>query len=138
MVCNCKVINFSKMGSDMGFLVPVEAEKDIPFKIKRIYYISDVPNDVTRGFHSHRYLEQVLICVSGSVKILVNTPFEEEVVELNQSDKGLYIGHMVWREMFEFSEDAVLLVLASEYYSEDDYIRDYNDYKNEAVKYFER
>lgn len=135
---NVDSIEFKKIGDETGKLTPIEVQQDIPFEIKRVYYISDVQKGITRGFHSHRHLEQVLICISGNVKIRVNTPLEEQIIELHESNKGLYIGHMVWREMFEFSEDAVLLVLASEHYSEDDYIRDFKIYWKEAVEYFEK
>lgn len=135
---NIRLVDFKKIGSDLGFLTPIEAHKDIPFDIKRIYYISKVPNKAVRGFHSHRELEQVLICLNGSVKIRVRKPFEEEIIELDESNKGLYIGHMIWREMLEFSSDAVLLVLASEHYDEQDYIRDYRIYEEEAIKYFKK
>ncbi len=133
---NCKIINFNKFGDHKGSLVPIESKKDIPFDIKRIYYITNVPNDVTRGFHSHRNLEQVLICVNGSVKIRLSDSNKEEIVELSSVNKGLYIGHMIWREMFDFSEQAVLLVMASDYYNEDDYIRDYTEYKLAAETFF--
>lgn len=119
-----------------GNLTAIESGMDVPFDVKRIYYIFKVPNGVRRGFHSHVNLHQVLICVRGSVKILTKTPFEEQVVELSNENAGLYIGPMIWREMFDFSADAVLLVLASEHYTEDDYIRDYAEYEKMASKYF--
>jgi dTDP-4-dehydrorhamnose 3,5-epimerase-like enzyme len=134
---NVNMTDFKDFGGKLGHLTPIEANCDIPFDIKRIYYITKVPSDITRGFHSHRKLEQVLICISGSVKVRIKTPFEEEVIELNDSAKGLYIGHMIWREMFDFSKDAVLLVLASEYYTENDYIRDYQTYLKEYEIYQE-
>lgn len=136
MIRNTNILEFQKIGNNLGNLTPIESLKDIPFKIKRIYYITNVPSDSVRGFHSHRNLEQVLICLNGSVKIRVKTPYEEDIVELIDPAKGLYIGNMVWREMFEFSEQSVLLVLASEYYNEDDYLRTYDEYYKEAVKYF--
>lgn len=136
MLINTGIIEFKKMDNEYGRLTPVEALKDIPFEIKRVYYITNVPYNVTRGFHSHRNLEQVLVCLNGSVKIRVKTPFEEDIVELRDPAKGLYIGNMIWREMFEFSEHSVLLVLASEYYNEDDYLRTYDEYHKEAVEYF--
>lgn len=119
-----------------GHLTPIECGQEIPFDVKRIYYIYGVDHEARRGYHSHRDLEQVLICLSGSVKILVKTPYEEEVVELDSPDKGLYIGPMVWREMFSFSEHATLLVLASHHYDESDYLRDYQQYEAEATTYF--
>lgn len=125
---------FNKNIDKYGSLVPLEENKEIPFKIRRVYYIYNVEQGVRRGFHSHYDLEQVLICVSGSVKILVKTPYEEKVILLNSPQKGLYIGSMIWREMFEFSTDAVLLVLASDLYKPEDYIREYEKYENIALK----
>lgn len=116
----------------MGALTAIEGAQDIPFEVRRVYYETDVPQGVTRGFHSHRQLEQVLLCLHGSIKIRVKTPWEEEVVPLSENSNGLYIGHMVWREMFDFSPGAVLLVLASEHYTEADYIRDEHEYLTEA------
>jgi dTDP-4-dehydrorhamnose 3,5-epimerase-like enzyme len=136
MITNTSMIDFPVHTDNYGSLVAVEAFANVPFDIKRVYYIFSVEEDVRRGFHSHKDLEQVLICVHGSVKILVKTPFEEETVLLNNPCKGLYIGPMVWREMFDFSSDAVLLVLASDHYKVSDYIRDYSIYKNEAMIYF--
>lgn len=138
MIKNCYPISFQCFGDEKGKLTAIEENKNLPFDIKRIYYITSVPRDVTRGFHSHRKLEQVLLCLNGSVKIRIKTPYEEEIVLLNNPSEGLYIGHMVWREMFEFSPRAVLLVLASEYYTEDDYIRDYDSYLEEASTYFKK
>lgn len=122
--------------SNNGNLCAIEAGLDIPFDIKRVYYITSVPKSVTRGFHSHRRLEQVLLCLNGEVKIKIKTPFLQEVIILDKPHEGLYIGHMVWREMFDFSPGAVLMVLASEHYSEEDYLRDYKTYEMEAKDYF--
>ena len=138
MVANCRMIPFHTFGGDWGNLNAIEGGTDLPFEIRRVYYITRVPEGVTRGFHSHRRLEQILLCVNGSVSIRIKTPFEEEVIPLDNPAKGLYIGHMVWREMFDFSPGAVLLVLASEHYTEEDYIRDHNRYIEEAIPYFEK
>ena len=120
-------INYDKYGK----LVAIEGDDTIPFDIKRVYYIYEVEDEVRRGFHSHRNLEQVLICVHGSVKILLKTPEEEEVVTLDDPSKGLYIGPDIWREMYDFKDGAVLLVLASDHYKVEDYIRDYSEYEKE-------
>ena len=133
---NIGLIKFKNIKDNYGSLVPIESKKDIPFEIKRIYYIKDVKKEAIRGFHSHRMLHQVLICISGDVKIRLKDGLEEKIFHLDNSDSGLYIGPMIWREMFEFSQDAVLLVLASEYYDESDYIRDYNIYLEEAKNFF--
>ena len=119
-----------------GGLVPIEGQKDVPFDIRRVYTISGMKPGARRGFHSHRDLEQVLIGLSGSVKILVKTPFEEEVITLDHPSKGLYIGPMIWREMFDFSENCTLMVLASKRYNEEDYLREYEPYEAEARAYF--
>lgn len=136
MIHNTKIINFNVFSGEYGFLVPLEGTQDIPFQINRVYYIYGVPNKQRRGFHSHNELQQVLICVHGSVKILVKTPFEEEVVQLDRPTQGLFIGPMVWREMFDWQGEGVLLVLASKHFSESDYIRNYAVYEPLARSYF--
>ena len=133
---NTRLVKLKEYRGELGALTPIEAQEDIPFAIKRVYYITGVPKGVTRGFHSHRELEQILICLNGSVKIRIKTPFEEEIVLLDAPSTGLVIGHMIWREMFDFSDGAVLLVLASQHFTEDDYIRDYAHYEREAITYF--
>lgn len=133
---NTHMLEFSKNSDEYGNLVPIEGRRNIPFDIKRVYYIYGVDQKQRRGFHSHNDLHQALICVSGSVKILVKNPNEEEIIELNDPSKALYIGPKVWREMYDFSEGSVLLVLASEYYTEDDYIRDYDEYLADAIEYY--
>ncbi len=133
---NCGIMKFKDIAGSYGHLTPIESKIDVPFDIKRIYYITRVGQDVTRGFHSHKKLHQVLICLNGSVKIRLKNPKEEEVIELNNPSVGLYIGPLIWREMFDFSEGSVLLVLASEYYDESDYIRNYDFYLEEAKKRF--
>lgn len=133
---NYKIINFDEITDNRGKLLPIEYPKQLDFPIKRIYYIYEVSKETRRGYHSHNDLEQVLIAVNGKVKVLVKTPNEEEVIELDKPNKGLYIGPMVWREMFDFENNAVLLVLASHEYDEKDYIRDYNEYLKKAQKYF--
>jgi dTDP-4-dehydrorhamnose 3,5-epimerase-like enzyme len=121
-----QLINFNQLGDDRGSLVALENTKNIPFDIKRIYYIFDTKADVSRGFHAHKALQQVAICLKGSCKFMLTDGNVREEVVLNNPATGLVIGNMMWREMHEFSEDCVLLVLASEYYDEQDYIRDYS------------
>ena len=111
-----------------GMLVALEEYKDIPFEIKRVYYMYDTKKDVHRGFHAHKSLEQILICIHGSCKVLLDNGTEKKIVSLEKPYEGLYIANNMWREMYDFSEDAVLMVLASEYYKEEDYIRDYNEF----------
>lgn len=125
---NCYDMSFKGIGNkEVGFLLPVEQNCDVPFTIKRIYYLYDVPLNIRRGYHAHKKLEQVLICLKGKVKIQVYDGNVEKVIVLDKPTKGLYIGPFVWHEMFDF-EDAVLLVIASDFYSESDYIRDYKQF----------
>ena len=133
---NCKIVNFNEITDHRGKMIPIEYPKQLEFPLKRIYYIYDVKDGVRRGYHSHNDLEQILIAVHGKVKVLIKTPYEEEIVELDSPNKGLYIGPMIWREMFDFENEAVLVVLASHEYDENDYIRDWNDYLEKAKKYF--
>ncbi len=123
-----KKILFTTHGDERGQLVAVEELKDIPFKIKRVYYMYDTSEGVTRGYHAHKSLEQILICIHGSCKIRLNNGEETKVVTLEKPYEGLYVANDMWREMFDFSTDAVLLVLASELYDEDDYIRNYDEF----------
>lgn len=120
--------SFPPHGDDRGQLVALEERKDIPFDIKRIYYIYDTLAGVRRGFHAHKNLQQILICVHGSCKIHLDNGFETEEVLLDKPTEGLYISNNMWREMYDFSPDAVLLVLASEHYDESDYIRNYDTF----------
>lgn len=119
---------FQQHGDDRGQLVALEENKDIPFEFKRVYYMYDTGKGVRRGFHAHRSLEQILICIHGSCKILLDNGEEKKIVSLEKPYEGLYISNDMWREMYDFSPDAVLMVLASDYYNEDDYIRDYDDF----------
>lgn len=130
------IVDVANKERPMGHLTPIEACLDIPFEIKRLYYLTKVPENTIRGFHSHKDLEQVLLCLNGSVQISISTPYEKEFVTLNNPSLGLYIGPMIWREMYNFSPGAVLLVIASEHYDEDDYIRDYRKYCELAQDYF--
>lgn len=123
-----KWIDFQKHGDDRGSLVVAEYEKEIPFLVKRIYYIYGVDDDKRRGFHSHKNLRQVYIAIHGSVKVMLDDGDKQETVLLDNPAQGLYIGHNVWREIFDFSNDAVLLVLASEKFSESDYIRNHDEF----------
>lgn len=119
---------FIPHGDERGQLVAIEALKDIPFEVKRVYYIYDTKEGVRRGFHAHKNLEQILVCVHGSCKIHLDNGTQTEEVFLNKPDEGLYITSDTWREMYDFSPDAVLLVLASEHYNESDYIRNYDEF----------
>ena len=131
---NCSLLKFINIKDKYGSLVPIEEMIDVPFDIKRVYYITEVPQGITRGFHAHRKIHQVLICLNGSVTIRTKNPKEETEFILDNAAEGLYLGPYVWREMYDFSKGAVLLVLASDYYDEDDYIRNMDFYLHEADK----
>lgn len=115
-------------GDERGHLVAFEEKKDVPFGVKRVYYMFDTKPGVVRGMHAHKSLEQLLVCVHGSVKILLDDGYDKETIVLDNPYEGLYVSNNMWREMSEFSEGAVLMVFASEYYDEDDYIRDYDEF----------
>jgi len=123
------LIEFPPLGDDRGSLVALEAHKTVPFEIKRVYYIFGTKPGVSRGFHAHRALQQVAVCVTGKCRMVLDNGTQREEVWLDSSTKGLLIGNLVWREMHDFSPDCVLLVLASEYYDENDYIRSFSDFK---------
>jgi len=124
---NFKLLDFHIFGDERGSLISLESNKNIPFEIKRVYYIFDTKKDVIRGKHAHKNLQQILIAVSGSCKVLVDNKKDKKIYELNSPSKGLLIQNNVWREMFEFSSDCVLMVLASDYYNKDDYIFEYEN-----------
>lgn len=120
---------FQSHGDERGQLVALEEFKDVPFQIKRVYYMYDTIRDMHRGRHAHKNLEQILVCVHGSCKVLLDDGAEQEVVSLDKPDEGIYISGITWRELFDFSDGAVIMVLASEPYHESDYIRDYDEFK---------
>lgn len=125
---NIEKVDLVSHGDSRGQLVAIEEYDEIPFKIKRVYYIYDTNSDVTRGCHAHRTLKQLLVCVSGNCKIRLDDGKESQIVLLDKPNEGIIICDTIWREMFDFSKDAVLLVLASEIYDEKDYIRDYQEF----------
>ena len=111
----------------------LEANKTVPFDVKRVYYIFGTQAGVSRGFHAHRALQQVAVCVTGKCRMMLDDGQVREDVWLDSPTKGVLIGELIWREMHDFSTDCVLLVLASELYDESDYIRSYNEFK-QAMK----
>ncbi|GAD28968.1 bifunctional acetyl transferase/isomerase [Photobacterium leiognathi lrivu.4.1] len=123
-----KLIEFSRLGDDRGALVSLEQNKNIPFDIKRVYYIFDTKKGVARGFHAHKDLQQVAICIKGSCRFIIDDGSQRESVLLDKANVGLLIDSMMWREMHDFSEDCVLMVIASRLYDEADYIRDYDKF----------
>ena len=123
-----KTISFKPLGDERGSLVALEGNKSVPFDIKRVYYIFGTKEGVSRGFHAHRNLKQVAVCVTGSCRFVLDNGKQREEVVLDKSTIGLLINDLTWREMYDFSPDCVLMVLASEYYDELDYIRDYDKF----------
>ena len=124
------LVELTSHNNSRGSLVAIESNKNIPFAIERVYYIYDVPEGKRRGYHAHKDLKQLAICLHGSCKFLLDDGKSKQIYTLDTPTKGLYIKGLIWREMFDFSEDCVLLVLASEPYNEEDYIRDYEEFKN--------
>lgn len=121
-------VNLPPLGDERGSLVALEAGNTVPFDIKRVYYIFGTKEGVSRGFHAHKQLKQVAVCVTGKCRITLDDGRNKEEAWLDSPTKGLLIGDLIWREMHDFSEDCVLLVLASEHYDESDYIRDYDEF----------
>ena len=124
----CKVINFADLGDERGKLVVIEGSQDIPFDIKRVFYIYGSDKTVVRGEHANQESEFVLINVAGKSKVRITDGNEEIIVELNKPMMGVYIPKMIWKDMYDFSSDSVLLVLASTHYDGREYIRNYDDY----------
>lgn len=120
-----KIIDFKTLGDERGSLVALEANRQIPFEIKRVYYIYGTALGVARGFHAHKELKQVAIALSGSCRFMLDNGRHQEEVVLDNPAEGLLIESFLWREMYDFSEDCVLMVLADQFYDESDYIRDY-------------
>ncbi|MBA6303759.1 FdtA/QdtA family cupin domain-containing protein [Colwellia sp. MB02u-14] len=123
-----KLIQLQSHGDERGSLVSLEEEKNIPFSIKRVYYVFNTKDKVRRGFHAHKKLKQLAIVVKGSCRFLLDDGNEKIEVLLDNPAQGLYIESFVWREMFDFSEDCVLMVLADSIYDETDYVRDYEEF----------
>ena len=134
----CRIIEFDDLGDERGKLVVIEGGESIPFEIKRVFYIYGSDSEVIRGQHANRESEFVLINVSGTSKVRITDIKEEFVVELNRPMMGIYIPKMVWKDMYDFSSDSVLLVLASTHYNDKEYIRDFDSYKKEIDQIQER
>lgn len=133
MISNFELIEFQQKGDERGHLVVIEGIKDIPFEIKRVFYIYGSDTDVVRGKHANRKSEFVLVNVSGQSKVkIIDGKGNETVISLNRPHMGLYIPKMVWKEMYDFSKDSVLLVLSSETYDAQEYIREYDEYIEEV------
>ena len=122
------ILDFKILGDDRGSLISIEQGKNIPFDIKRVYYIFGTKKNIRRGFHAHKKLKQVAVCISGSCEFLLDNGKTKETTLLNSPNKGLLINDMIWREMYNFSNDCVLMVWADDFYNENDYIRDYDKF----------
>lgn len=123
-----ETIELKIMGDERGSLIALEENYNIPFDVKRVYYIFATKENVRRGLHAHKNLKQLAICVSGSCTFLLDDGMTKQHIELNTPTQGLLIEGLVWREMYNFSFDCVLMVLADAYYDENDYIREYDDF----------
>ncbi len=128
----CPILEFKDLGDERGKLVVIEGEQSIPFSIQRVFYIYGSDATVIRGQHANRESEFVLINVAGNSKVRITDGKEEFIVELNRPMMGVYIPKMVWKDMYDFSADSVLLVLASTHYDGKEYIRDYEEYLKEV------
>lgn len=124
----CPIFYFNDLGDERGNLIVIEGSQTIPFDIKRVFYIYGSDSTVVRGQHANRESEFVLINVAGQSKVRITDGSEEFVVELDRPRMGIYIPKMIWKDMYDFSSDSVLLVLASTHYNGNEYIRDFGDY----------
>lgn len=124
----CPILQFADLGDERGKLVVIEGGQAIPFDIKRVFYIYGSDSNVIRGQHANRISEFVLINVAGKSKVRITDGLDEVIVELNKPMMGVYIPPMCWKDMYDFSSESVLLVLASTHYDGNEYIRDYNEY----------
>ena len=133
---NYKLIEMKIFGDERGKLVSLEGNKNIPFDIKRVYYIFDTLPDQVRGKHAHKDLEQIIVAMDGSCEFVLDDGKERKSIWLNRPDVGLYVGNNIWREMQNFSYGCKLMVLASKHYDEKEYIRNYDDFLREVNKWY--
>lgn len=129
---NYKLIDMKVFGDERGKLISLESNKNMPFEIKRVYWIFDTAPNQGRGMHAHKNLEQIIVAIDGACKFVLDDGKTRESVWLNRPDVGLYIGPNMWREMKHFSYGCKLMVLASKYYDEKEYIRDYDEFLKEV------
>jgi dTDP-4-dehydrorhamnose 3,5-epimerase-like enzyme len=125
---NYKIIHIQKIGDPRGKLIFFESLKNVPFEIKRVYCIFDTQKNVSRGEHAHRSLEQVIVCLNGSCYFLLDNGLEKKEIVLEDPQMMLYIGKNMWRKMYNFSSNCILMVLASDFYDEKEYIRNYDEF----------
>ena len=129
-VYECSMLTLNKIHNRAGNITIVEGEENVPFDVKRIYYLYDIPGGEHRGGHAHKELRQLIVAASGSFDVILDDGMNKKIVTLNRPDYGLMVVPGIWRELIEFSSGAICLVLASEVYNEDDYIREYHDFKD--------
>lgn len=129
---DCKIIDLPKISDPRGNLTFIEGGRHIPFDVKRVYYLYDVPGGAERGAHGHRKLQQFIVAMSGSFDVILDDGFDTRTIHMNRSYYGLYVSPMMWRDITNVSSGAVLMVLASEYYEEADYFRDYDKFLAEV------
>lgn len=127
-ISDCQILDLPKITDPRGNLTFVEGGNHIPFDIKRIYYLYDVPQGTTRGGHAHKGLQQLIVAMSGSFDVIIDDGKDKRRFHLNHPNNGLYICPMIWRELNNFSFGSVCMVLASSQYDEDDYFRDYPEF----------
>lgn len=127
-IYNCNVIELPKIHNRAGNITPIHENVDIPFEIKRIYYLYDVPGGEIRGGHAHYNLQQLIVAASGSFDIVIDDGRNKKTITLNRPNYGLFMTPGIWRDLVNFSSGAVLLVLASDVYNENDYMRDYKEF----------
>lgn len=131
---NYRITDFKVHGDDTGSLIAVETGGDVPFTIKRVYYIYGTAENAVRGRHAHAKLEQLIFCPSGSCEFILDDGFVRETVKMDSPNKGLYIKGNIWREFTNFSPGCVVMVLASEFYDDKDYIKDYQEFLKRVRK----
>jgi dTDP-4-dehydrorhamnose 3,5-epimerase-like enzyme len=131
-LCECLILNFPIIPDSRGNLTFVEGGRHIPFEIRRVYYLYDVPGGAVRAGHAHKSLHQILIAMSGSFDVTLDDGQEKKKYHLNRSYYGLYIPPMIWRDIDNFSSGSVCMALASEFYDEEDYFRDYSNFITEV------
>ncbi|MBE1205361.1 sugar 3,4-ketoisomerase [Aminobacter carboxidus] len=124
----CHIVDLPKIADSRGNLTFIEGQRHVPFDIRRVYYLYDVPGGAERGGHAHKQLSQLIVAMAGSFDIVINDGIKEKRIHLNRSYKGLYICPMIWRELDNFSSGAVCMVLASNLYDESDYYREYSTF----------
>jgi hypothetical protein len=128
-LAHCRIVDLPRIERPQGNITPVEAERDVPFPIARVYYLYDIPGGEGRGGHAHRTLEQVVVAIMGSFDVVIDDGSKRRTFRLDRAYKGLYVAPMIWRELEGFSSGGICLVLASRAFTEDDYIRGYEEFQ---------